>query len=506
MDRIYIFDTTLRDGEQTPGVSLNVEEKLEIAKQLSKLNVDVIEAGFPISSPGEFQAVKNIANTIKGPIIAALARAIPQDIDCAWEALKGAESPRIHTFIATSDIHMEKKLRKTRDEVLEQAVFAVKYAKNYCNDVEFSPEDAVRSDFDFLCKVIEEVIKVGATVINIPDTVGYALPWEFGELIRKIKERVNNIDKVILSVHCHNDLGLAVANSLSAIMNGAQQVECTINGLGERAGNAALEEIVMAIKVRNLGKDLRINTREIYKTSRLVSSLTGIMIQPNKAIVGDNAFAHESGIHQHGVIQDPSTYEIMSPESIGLSESRIVLGKHSGKHAVEKRLEELGYTLSKEELEEVFKKFKELADKKKEITDRDLEALVQNRVKQESEILKLEHLQVVSGVGIIPTATVIIDYKGEKIQRINIGNGPIDAVYKAISESVPIEHNLIDFSLHSVTSGTDALGESIVKISDKYGNIYIGRAISTDVIEASARAYLRAINNLLGYKEANLIK
>lgn len=501
MEKIYIFDTTLRDGEQTPGVSLNVEEKLEIARQLAKLNVDIIEAGFPISSQGEFQAVKTIAENIKGPIIAALARAIPQDIDRAWEALKGAENPRIHTFIATSDIHIEKKLKKTREEVLEQAIFAVKYAKKYCNDVEFSPEDAVRSDFEFLCRVLEETINAGATVINIPDTVGYALPWEFGELIRKIRERVKNIDKVILSVHCHNDLGLAVANSLSAIINGAQQVECTINGLGERAGNAALEEIVMAIKVRKLGKDVGINTREIYKTSRLVSSLTGIMVQPNKAIVGDNAFAHESGIHQHGIIQDPSTYEIMSPESIGLTESKIVLGKHSGRHAFEKRLEELGYSLSKEELDEAFKKFKELADKKKEITDRDLEALIKNGFKESEETIKLEHLQVVSGVGIVPTATIIIDKKGEKIKSVNTGNGPVDAVYKAIAESIKVEHNLIDFSLRSVTSGTDALGEALVKISDESGNLFVGRASSTDVIEASAKAYLRAISNLLNYKE-----
>ncbi len=501
MEKIYIFDTTLRDGEQTPGVSLNVEEKLEIARQLVRLNVDVIEAGFPISSPGEFQSVKTIAENVKGSIIAALARATPQDIDRAWEALKGAESPRIHTFIATSDIHIEKKLKKTRKEVLEQAIYAAKYAKKYCNDVEFSPEDAVRSDFDFLCEVIEKVIEVGVTVINIPDTVGYALPWEFGDLIKKIRERVKNIDKVILSVHCHNDLGLAVANSLSAIINGAQQVECTINGLGERAGNAALEEIVMAIKVRRLGRDVGINTREIYKTSRLVSSLTGIVIQPNKAIVGDNAFAHESGIHQHGIIQDPSTYEIMSPESIGLSKSRMVLGKHSGRHAFEKRLEELGYSLSKEELEEVFRRFKELADKKKEITDRDLEALIKNGFKESEEIIKLEHLQVVSGLGIVPTATIIIDKKGEKIKSINTGNGPIDAVYKAISEAVKLEHNLLDFSLRSVTSGTDALGESLVKVSDKSGNIFVGRATSTDVIEASARAYLRAISNLLTYKE-----
>jgi 2-isopropylmalate synthase len=500
MSKIYIFDTTLRDGEQTPGVNLNKEEKLEIAKQLAKLNVDIIEAGFPIASPGEFEAVKNIADNVKGPIIAALARAIPLDIDRAWEAIKGAESPRIHTFIATSDIHIEKKLRKTRDEVLEQAVSAVKYAKRYCNDVEFSAEDAVRSDFNFLCKVFEAVIEAGATVINVPDTVGYALPWEFGELIKKLKENVKNIDKVIVSVHCHNDLGLATANSLSAIVNGAEQVECTINGLGERAGNAAMEEIIMAIKVRRLPYEVGINTQEIYKTSKLVSTLTGIPIQPNKAVVGENAFAHESGIHQHGIIQDPTTYEIIDPKMIGIPESKIVLGKHSGKHAFEKRLQELGYNLSAEQLEEAFKKFKELADKKKEITDRDIEAIVSNQMRIIPEFYKLEHLQVVSGIGIVPTATVIITEDGEIIKSVEIGNGPVDAVYKAISKAVKIQHNLEDFSLKSITGGTDALGEAVVKISDKDGNYYIGRASSTDIVEASAKAYLRAINQMIMFR------
>jgi 2-isopropylmalate synthase len=500
MSKIYIFDTTLRDGEQTPGVNLNKEEKLEIAKQLAKLNVDIIEAGFPIASPGEFEAVKNIADNVKGPVIAALARAIPLDIDRAWEAIKGAESPRIHTFIATSDIHIEKKLRKTRDEVLEQAVSAVKYAKRYCNDVEFSAEDAVRSDFNFLCKVFEAVIEAGATVINVPDTVGYALPWEFGDLIKKLKENVKNIDKVIVSVHCHNDLGLATANSLSAIVNGAEQVECTINGLGERAGNAAMEEIIMAIKVRRLPYEVGINTQEIYKTSKLVSTLTGIPIQPNKAVVGENAFAHESGIHQHGIIQDPTTYEIIDPKMIGIPESKIVLGKHSGKHAFEKRLQELGYNLSAEQLEEAFKKFKELADKKKEITDRDIEAIVSNQMRIIPEFYKLEHLQVVSGIGIVPTATVIITEDGEIIKSVEIGNGPVDAVYKAISKAVKIQHNLEDFSLKSITGGTDALGEAVVKISDKDGNYYIGRASSTDIVEASAKAYLRAINQMIMFR------
>ncbi|ACI18904.1 2-isopropylmalate synthase [Dictyoglomus thermophilum] len=500
MTKLYIFDTTLRDGEQTPGVNLNKEEKLEIAKQLAKLNVDIIEAGFPIASPGEFEAVKTIAENVKGPVIAALARAIPMDIDRAWEAIKYSESPRIHTFIATSDIHIEKKLKKTRDEVLEQAVSAVKYAKRYCSDVEFSAEDAVRSDFNFLVKIFEAVIDAGATVINIPDTVGYALPWEFGDLIRRLKENIKNIDKAIVSVHCHNDLGLATANSLSAIVNGAEQVECTINGLGERAGNAAMEEIVMAIKVRRLPFEVGIKTEEIYKTSKLVSNLTGIVIQPNKAIVGENAFAHESGIHQHGVIQDPSTYEIIDPKMIGIPESKIVLGKHSGKHAFEKRLQELGYSLPPEQLEEAFKKFKELADKKKEITDKDIEALVSNQIKLVPEYYRLVHLQVVSGIGIVPTATIIISEDGEEIKTVEIGNGPVDAVYKAIAKAIKIPHSLEDFSLKSVTGGTDALGEAMVKLSDKDGNIYVGRATSTDIVEASALAYLRALNQLVMLK------
>ncbi len=500
MSKLYIFDTTLRDGEQTPGVNLNKEEKLEIAKQLAKLNVDIIEAGFPIASPGEFEAVKNIAEKVKGPIIAALARAIPMDIDRAWEAIKYSESPRIHTFIATSDIHIEKKLKKTRDEVLEQAVSAVKYAKRYCSDVEFSAEDAVRSDFNFLVKIFEAVIEAGATVINVPDTVGYALPWEFGELIRRLKETIRNIDKAIVSVHCHNDLGLATANSLSAIVNGAEQVECTINGLGERAGNAAMEEIVMAIKVRRLPFEVSIKTDEIYKTSKLVSNLTGIPIQPNKAIVGENAFAHESGIHQHGVIQDPSTYEIIDPKTIGIPESKIVLGKHSGKHAFEKRLQELGYSLPPDQLEEAFRRFKELADKKKEITDKDIEALVSNQIRIIPEYYKLRHLQVVSGIGIVPTATITISENGEEIKTVEIGNGPVDAVYKAIAKAVKVPHSLEDFSLKSVTGGTDALGEAMVKLSDKDGNIYVGRATSTDVIEASALAYLRALNQLVMLK------
>ncbi|HPV02687.1 MAG TPA: 2-isopropylmalate synthase, partial [Clostridiales bacterium] len=407
--RIKIFDTTLRDGEQTPGVSLNIQEKVEIARQLARLGVDIIEAGFAISSPGDFMAVKTVAENVKGPVIASLSRAVEKDIDRAWEALQNAENPRIHTFIATSDIHMKYKLKMTEEQVLERAVAMVKYAKKYCSDVEFSAEDASRTRTEFLYRVLEEVIKAGATVVNIPDTVGYAMPEEFGRLIKGIKENVRGIEKVDISVHCHNDLGLAVANSLAAIMNGATQVECTINGMGERAGNASMEEIIMGIQTR---KDFygelqhNIDTRQIYRTSKLVSKLTGVNLQPHKAIVGKNAFAHESGIHQHGVLAERSTYEIMTPESIGLSTNRIVLGKLSGRHAFEERLKEMGYNLSPEEITKAFEKFKELADKKKNVTDRDIEALIGEKVSEVEEVYRLDSFQINSGNRVIATATV----------------------------------------------------------------------------------------------------
>lgn len=497
--RVYIFDTTLRDGEQSPGVSLNVREKLEIAHQLAALNVDVIEAGFPIASPGDFAAVREIAREVRGPVIAALARANKEDIDRAWEALREAERPRIHTFIATSDIHMQYKLKKSREEVLEQAVAAVKYAKQYTSDVEFSAEDASRSDLEFLCKVLEAVIEAGATVVNIPDTVGYAVPHEFGEFIAQIRQRVKGIDKVILSVHCHNDLGLAVANSLAAVLNGAQQVECAVNGLGERAGNAALEEIVMGLYTRQSYFDCEtaIKYNEIYRTSRLVSTLTGVPVQPNKAIVGKNAFLHESGIHQDGVLKERRTYEIMNPQLIGLSQSNLVLGKHSGRHALRERLAELGYILSDEELEKAFVRFKNLADRKKEITDLDLEAIVKNEIKVAPELYELSYLHVLSGTTVVPTATVGLKRNGVTLEDAACGDGPVDAAFKAVDKIVGIHDlTLTEYSLSSITGGKDAQGEVVVRVEYR-GRTFVGRGVSTDVIEASVKAYLNAINKVI---------
>jgi len=497
--RIKIFDTTLRDGEQTPGVNLNIQEKLEIARQLEKLGVDVIEAGFAIASPGDFEAVKTVAENIKNATVASLCRAVEKDIDRAWEAVKGAQSPRIHTFIATSDIHLKYKLKMTEDEVLERAVAMVKYAKKYCSDVEFSAEDASRTRIEFLIKVIEEVIKAGATVVNIPDTVGYTTPVEFGNIIRSIKENVSNIDKADISVHCHNDLGLAVANFLAAVLNGATQVECTINGLGERAGNAALEEIIMGIDTR---KDFykiehKIDTKQIYRTSKLVSSLTGITVQPNKAIVGANAFAHESGIHQHGVLSEKSTYEIMKPESIGLAQNRMVLGKLSGRHAFEERLKEMGYTtLTPEAIQKAFEKFKSLADRKKVILDKDIEALVEERVSEVPEIFELESFQITSGNKSVATSTVSLKRNNDIITEAATGDGPVDAAFNAIERAVGISFTLEDYSLRAVTEGKDALGEVTVRIS-KDGKIFVGRGVSTDIIESGVRAYINAINRAI---------
>lgn len=495
-NRIKIFDTTLRDGEQTPGVNLNIQEKLEIARQLEKLGVDVIEAGFAIASPGDFEAVKAVSENIKNVTIASLCRAVEKDIDRAWEAVKGAQSPRIHTFIATSDIHLKHKLKMTEDEVLERAVAMVKYAKKYCSDVEFSAEDASRTRVEFLVKVIEEVIKAGATVVNIPDTVGYTTPAEYGKIIRAIKENVSNIDKADISVHCHNDLGLAVANSLAAILNGATQVECTINGLGERAGNAAVEELIMGLDTR---KDFykiehNINTKQIYRTSKLVSSLTGITVQPNKAIVGANAFAHESGIHQHGVLSEKSTYEIMKPESIGLGQNRMVLGKLSGRHAFEERLKEMGYTtLTPEAIQQAFEKFKSLADKKKVVLDRDIEALIEEKVSEVPEIFELDSFQITSGNKSVATSTVSLKRKDNIITEAATGDGPVAAAFNAIERAVGISFSLEDYSLRAVTEGKDALGEVTVRIS-KDGKLFVGRGVSTDIIESGVRAYLNAIN------------
>ncbi|HSC70435.1 MAG TPA: 2-isopropylmalate synthase, partial [Candidatus Methylomirabilis sp.] len=494
-----IFDTTLRDGEQSPGYSMNTKEKLEMAKQLARLGVDVMEAGFPIASEDDFEAVKSIAQNLKGgPIIAGLCRAKDIDIDRAWEALKHAERPRIHTFIATSEIHIKYKLKSTREEVLEATVAAVKRAKRHTEDVEFSAEDAHRTDQEFLCRVVEAAIKAGATTINIPDTVGYGLPWELGERIRDLMRRVPGIDRVVVSAHCHNDLGLAVANSLEAVRAGARQVECTINGIGERAGNASLEELVMAIRTRrdSLGYDTGIKAEEIYRTSKLLQSITGVSVQPNKAIVGANAFAHEAGIHQHGVLQTPLTYEIMTPESVGVPKSRLVLGKHSGRHAFKKRLEELGIGLGEDDVNKAFVRFKALCDRKKEVFDEDLMALVEDEVMTAAETYTLEHLQFTSGTNIVPTATVRLQMQGETFQESGWGDGPVDAAYKAIDLITKIPGKLLEYQLRAVTGGKDAMGEVTVAV-EMDGQRIVGRGSSTDVIEASVRAYVNAINKVV---------
>lgn len=494
-NRIYLFDTTLRDGEQSPGVSLNVEEKLEIAQQLARLGVDIIEAGFPIASPGDFAAVQAIARKVRGPVIAGLSRAVRGDIDRTWEAIREAENPRIHTFLATSDIHLRYKLQKSRQEVLEQAVEAVKYARKYCSDVEFSAEDASRSDVDFLAQVVEKVIDAGATVVNLPDTVGYAVPEEFGRFIRTIYEKVPNIDKAIISVHCHDDLGMAVANSLAGIANGARQVECAVNGIGERAGNAALEEIIMALYTRRAfyEKDININYGELFRTSRLVSTLTGMQVQPNKAIVGKNAFAHESGIHQDGVLKERTTYEIMSPELIGLSRGTLVLGKHSGRHAFKERMAELGYALSDQELDAAFRAFKDIADKKKEVTNDDLQALVNDKVLAIPERFQLTYLHISSGTSIVPTATVKLAIDNMVFEAAATGDGPVDAACHAVDKITDIYGKMHDYKLNAVSSGKDALGEVISHIEID-GKIYGGRGLSTDIIEASVKSYVNAIN------------
>ncbi len=501
--KIWIFDTTLRDGEQSPGASLNTFEKLVIAKQLAKLKVDVIEAGFAAASPGDFEAISRISREIKGPVIASLARAVRRDIEQAGEALKDAERKRIHTFIATSPIHVEKKLHMSYDKVVEAAKDAVRLAREYSDDVEFSAEDATRSDWDYLCRIFEEVIKEGATTINVPDTVGYTTPQEYHELITYLKNKIPNVDKARISLHCHNDLGMAVCNSLSGILAGAGQVECTINGLGERAGNAALEEIVMAIKTRaDFYKDCEtsIDTREIYRTSRLVSKLTGIHIQRNKAIVGENAFAHEAGIHQDGVIKEKSTYEIMKPEDVGIERSKLVLGKHSGKHGLEKRLRELGYEIMPEQLKEVFEEFKILADKKKEVYDEDLRLLMENRVITSPQIYTLRAFQVVSGTNTSAVATVRLEKNGEVFEDAALGDGPVDAIYKALERVTGVRGRLKSYDIQAVTEGKDAMGEVIAKVYfDKIDKSLLGRGVAVDIIEASAKAYLDAINKALAY-------
>ena len=498
-EQIFIFDTTLRDGEQSPGVSLNMQEKLEIARQLENLGVDAIEAGFPISSKGDFEGVKAIAQNIRRPVITALARAVRQDIDRAWEAVRYAARPRIHTFIATSDIHMQYKLRMEPEEVLKKAVESVAYAKSLCPEVEFSPEDASRSRPEFLYRILEAVIEAGADVVNIPDTVGYSTPAEFGAFIRGIRDHVKNIGKAVISVHCHNDLGLAVANSLAAVENGARQVECTVNGLGERAGNAAMEELVMALRTRRDYYDFQthIVTEQIYRSSTLISSLTGMHIQPNKAVVGANAFAHESGIHQHGMMSNRETYEIMTPESIGLKQSQMILGKHSGRHAFEERLAELGYThLKPEDINDAFQKFKDLADKKKSVMDSDIEALVSAKIIQIPELVRLEYFHITSGNTLIATSTVRVSRDGQSVEEAACGDGPVDAIFHAIERATGQEVTLKDYRIRAITSGKDALGEGIVKV-EKDGRTFAGRGISTDIIEASAKAFMNAINKML---------
>ncbi len=504
MEKVIIFDTTLRDGEQAAGGMLNIQEKLEIARQLEKLGVDVIEAGFPIASPSDFKAVKAIAKEVRTPIICGLARAHPDDIDRAWEAIKEAEHPRIHVFLSASDIHRVYQLKKSREEILQTSRDMVARAKKYVDDVEFSPMDASRTKPEYIYQILEAVIGAGATTVNIPDTVGYAIPDEFGKLIEGIFKNVPNISRAIVSVHCHNDLGLAVANSLESVKRGARQVECTINGIGERAGNASLEEIVMAIKTRRDSFNLttNINTTQIYRTSRLVSELTGFTVQPNKAIVGANAFRHESGIHQDGVIKMPITYEIMDPRTVGIPASSLVLGKLSGRHAFKERLIELGYSLSEADFNRAFAAFKELADKKKEITDRDIESLIAQELRTISEVYHLDQVQVSCGDRGIPTASVrLIAPDGQVVADAALGAGPVDAVYKAINRLVGVPNVLTEFTVKSVTEGIDAIGEVLIRIESE-GITYTGRGADTDIIAASAKAYMNALNRLLAAKKA----
>jgi 2-isopropylmalate synthase len=501
MERVNIFDTTLRDGEQSPGASMNTAEKIRLAIQLEKLGVDVIEAGFPAASPGDFEAVQAISQKIHNIQVAGLARTSKEDIDHAWGAIKGSSKPRIHTFIATSDIHMKHKLKLDREQVLQKAIESVRYAKGFTNNVEFSAEDASRSDRDFLCRVFEAVIETGATTVNIPDTVGYAMPDEFGELVAYIRSHTPNIHKAIISVHCHNDLGLATANTLSGIKAGARQAEVTLNGIGERAGNTSLEEIVMSLHTRRsiLNLNTGIITTEIYPTSRLVSMITGIVIQPNKAIVGANAFAHEAGIHQDGVLKDRMTYEIMEPETIGLASNRLVLGKHSGRHAFRSRLSELGYDLTPDELDHVFKKFKELADKRKELLDEDIEALIAEEILRIPDTYQLLYLNVVSGMVTIPTAMVRLVNEGREMQGAGFGVGPIDATYNTIAKLTGTRSRLLRFSVTSISGGMDAQGEVTVRLQED-GLVALGKGTDPDIITASAKAYINGLNRLAYHK------
>jgi 2-isopropylmalate synthase len=496
-NRVRFFDTTLRDGEQSPGASMNTAEKVRLAIQLENLGVDIIEAGFPAASQGDFEAVSQIAGKLKQTEIAGLARANKQDIDAAWGAVKHAAKPRIHTFLATSDIHLKYKLRLDRQQVIAQAVEAVRYAKTFTDNVEFSAEDGSRSDRDYLCKVFEAAIAAGATTINLPDTVGYAIPSEFADLITYVRAHTPNIGQAVLSVHCHNDLGLATANTLAALAAGARQAEVTVNGIGERAGNTSLEEVVMALKTRYncLPFQTGINTGQIYATSKLVSMITGILVQPNKAIVGANAFAHEAGIHQDGMLKNPMTYEIMRPEDIGLSTNKLVLGKHSGRHALRDRLKEMSYELSEEELKVVFSKFKQLADKKKHVMDEDLEAIVNEGVLRTPDIFVLEYLHVTSGTTVMPMASVQLSVNGRSVKAAGYGNGPIDAAYNTIAKLTHTRSELLRFTISAITGGTDAQGEVTVRLKEN-GLIALGRGADPDIMTAAALAYINGLNRL----------
>ncbi len=505
-DVVKIFDTTLRDGEQSPGASMNTGEKLRLATQLEKLGVDVLEAGFPAASDGDFEAVSKIAARLERTETAALARTNKQDIDRAWQAVKKAAKPRIHTFIATSDIHMEYKLKMTRQQVIEATVEAVRHARSLTDNVEFSAEDGSRSDRDFLCRVFEAAIEAGATTVNLPDTVGYAIPDEFAGLVRYVKDHTPNIGRAVLSVHCHNDLGLATANTLAAVTAGARQVEVTVNGIGERAGNTSLEEVVMALHTRSnhLPLATNINTEYIYPTSRLVSMITGIIVQPNKAVVGANAFAHEAGIHQDGMLKNPMTYEIMRPETIGLSTNKLVLGKHSGRHALREHLADMGYDLSEEELKIVFKKFKALADRKKHVMDEDLEAIVNEGILRTADVFSLEYLHVSAGTTVLPMASVKISINGRPVQGAAYGNGPIDAVYNTIKQLAGADCQLLRFSINALTGGTDAQGEVTVRLREN-DLVSLGRGADPDIITASALAFINGLNRL-EYLKANPVK
>ena len=498
-DRVRIFDTTLRDGEQSPGISLNRQEKVEIAHQLARLGVDVIEAGFPITSPGDFEAVQSIAREVEGPVICGLARTSAQDIDAAWNAVKDSERPRIHTFIATSDIHIEKKLKTTREDVKGQARAAVAHARQYTDDVEFSPEDGSRSDVEFMAEVIQIALDEGATTINVPDTVGYTMPHEYAAMFRRLYELVPDLHGAVVSVHCHNDLGLAVSNSLAGLTAGCRQVECAVNGIGERAGNASLEEIAMLLHTRHTSLDLwtGLNTREIARTSRLVSRLTGYPVQPNKAIVGRNAFAHEAGIHQDGVLKERTTYEIMDATTIGLETNSIVLGKHSGRHALRKALEELGFEVEGSALNTAFARFKEIADKKKKVTALDLEAIVSDEMRQSPTAYGLEWFEVEASSSRAPLAQVRVRLPGgEVVEGSFTGDGPIDAFFSALNAATGHEARLKEYHVSAVTGGRDALGEVTVLLELR-GHLASGQGVSTDILEASGRAYLRALSNVL---------